>query len=1665
MKLSFDYYRNLEKIDFYLCNPDGRELYPLLAKNRRVALRYNDLSELTFVADDKYTDRDGKDHIHDYYDYIRTKRLVYATGIGWFRIKNVDEQDDGINKYKTVTAESLQATLNDKGFVSEERPYVFFNPADPYDSFYDSSVTGAVPSVLGQWNRQLGIKIDLSQGRDEPSVPYEDWTVTYISSSLIGLHRTFQENITFGYDWIANEVENAFEAVVHFDILNKAIHILTVAEVAANKAGVIYTFRNFMKNVNVTENADDVVTVLNCYGNNCDITMVNPTGTNYICDFSYYMDEVEHRWMSDALIAKLKQWQSACEESRPAYVSLVGQYRAACETRLQLDTDLQYASTYLTELKNASNNRSVLGTGKSQGTLCGVVRAEGVNIGEYSLDIDAEFESVAFNGSSIITAYANKPTYSPVFDEAGKIVPRAGRWSFEGKSITASADDIITANLSQDEGTKYWYFTDTNGANYCKLKGSSEVNKETLEVTHRCEGFDRYIAMLYPIVEEKTEIVNEGTEQEKKVTKKTTKYIDSVQSWIDIHESRVFGLNSNISATDTRMDGLLSTIKSISNRLNIISYFSDTPSLLRELECYWCEGEFENNNIAILNNTTYAEEIDLANELMAAGYNELSRVSQPRFSFSLDAIDATKNYEFRSQMQELELGRVITIEKAEGLWYYPVLLELSMSLDDTDDFAMTFANALRLDDWGYTYADLIKSAVSTSRQVGANWQNIVKYVKERDEIQSVIKAPLDLTLRAATANMTNQEFSIDSTGILGRKKVGEASSEFEAEQVRLINNVLIFTDDNWKTLKTALGKITIPDPTDSAKTITKYGLAGEVIVGELLIGNALQLHNEDSSIIIDENGIFVRRSPETEDPAKDIIFSVDKMGNLTLQGYATVKEMEDGFQETKATIKTLSDGNQATFEALTSFQRETNETIKGIDDEILSVKTSITEADARITAVTNAQESTAGLFTSFKTETQTAITSLNGDITGINGDIAGINGDIADINGEITVVKTSIAEADARITAVTNAQESTAGLFTNFKTDTETAIKNIDDEITNVKNAATSADARITAVTNAQGSTAEQFTSFKTETSEAIKGINNEITGVKSSVTEANAKITTITDKQNSLITLTANYKQYQGKVDDLETGLRETKSSVSDISLKANANESKISLLTSWVGTDANGNLVSSASEIKNRVTSTEASIEGIANWAGTDKNGSPVEGKSGISQKVNSVESQLETLTSWSDGAKTSIAAVEQKASENEASITQTATLAGDAMNYASYLGTQVNQHEAAIQSYALYAGRIAGVEAKASANEQSVTTLAGRADGFDAKVQTLENALGAQDSQISAIETKVNNSSAQIQEVAQWKTENATSIANTISYVDDNKSTIDSIATWKESTSASVAEIQQQVSQNSAAISQKASMSDLNGYAKTAELETKVSKSDNGQVVSMINASADVITLNSNRLIINSTGFTLDANGYITATGGNFSGTINGSVFRFGNTGYYIDGTVQDTLGCYVNLPGFSITGEQVSFTQQIYATSISLSIGAYFGRAYIQNTGTGAALQGTWTDSAGVAVTSARQFKTNIANLDERHSVLFDNLTPRSFQYIEGQSGRTHYGLIVDELREAMDAAGLTTEECAAYCLGDPSNPDGEGGIRYYELVALCIREIQRLKQELSAIKGA
>ena len=327
---SYDYYKQIESPNMYLCNPDRRFICALNGDNRHLVLRFNDLSELTFTVP-KLKDTET------YYNLIESKRLIFIEKIGWFQIVDVSETTEGDSSSKDVTAQSHQYSFKDRGFVTEERLYMFYNPNDPLDEKYDSSNALAIPSVVGQLYQQLGVKVLLNNADTEPTEDKGDWTIIHIDPILKFHSKSYGEmyvaaehidNVCRGfeakddlncYDFMINQVEKAFEVIFEFDILRHTIKVKTLDDIT-KPTNIYLAFDNLVTSLNIKESAEDIVTVMSCNGSDIDIRTVNPMGTNYIVNFNYYKKrksddgKIDYPWMSKELIAALDAWEVEFEK-------------------------------------------------------------------------------------------------------------------------------------------------------------------------------------------------------------------------------------------------------------------------------------------------------------------------------------------------------------------------------------------------------------------------------------------------------------------------------------------------------------------------------------------------------------------------------------------------------------------------------------------------------------------------------------------------------------------------------------------------------------------------------------------------------------------------------------------------------------------------------------------------------------------------------------------------------------------------------------------------------------------------------------------------------------------------------------------------------------------------------------------------------------------------------------------------------------------------------------------------------------------------------------------------------------------------------------------------------------------------------------------------------
>ena len=272
--------------------------------------------------------------------------------------------------------------------------------------------------------------------------------------------------------------------------------------------------------------------------------------------------------------------------------------------------------------------------------------------------------------------------------------------------------------------------------------------------------------------------------------------------------------------------------------------------------------------------------------------------------------------------------------------------------------------------------------------------------------------------------------------------------------------------------------------------------------------------------------------------------------------------------------------------------------------------------------------------------------------------------------------------------------------------------------------------------------------------------------------------------------------------------------------------------------------------------------------------------------------------------------------------------------------------------------------------------------------------------------------------------------------------------------------------------------------------ASLQLKLGRDENDQVVSMINASADQISLRGNRLIIDSNNFQLDGDGHVyiveslgfkaSAYGENMDiigldGKGNpllqnaridlDSVSDWYGDNIATENYVDDAITSIPDPPVKNITtyptGTHTGNIKKAirFLNVIGGSNGTYqiHGEVYTIETG------------------SDRRIKDHITDLPEELESAYLNLHPVKFRYKPGlkssDSSQYHYGFISQELEKALSDVGIRECDTSLYEYlpvdtdehVDLYVDDKLHHVNYRELHALHVQMIQKQQHEIESLK--
>lgn len=298
----------------------------------------------------------------------------------------------------------------------------------------------------------------------------------------------------------------------------------------------------------------------------------------------------------------------------------------------------------------------------------------------------------------------------------------------------------------------------------------------------------------------------------------------------------------------------------ISLSMELNNFFNDEQWI--RLSPFIKEDEFNGSDFVLTGYETEEERLDIYEELIAEADKELTKLSSPSLEFSMDMANILALPEFASLISQFQLGNFIRIELRPGVIKKARLLEANIDFSDLSNLDCSFGSLVTAKTEVDKHAELLSQAITAGKQVatsGGNWQKAVDTVsKIEDEIYTGLK---NTAIRIGQAS--GQAISWDETGMHFRKFKPNSTTEYEPEEMAIINNCLVATNDSWKTSKSAFGKYTVNGETKWG-AIAEY-ITSNVIEGKAIRGGSMEIGGTGGSFIVNEDGsVEIKSSNGTE---------------------------------------------------------------------------------------------------------------------------------------------------------------------------------------------------------------------------------------------------------------------------------------------------------------------------------------------------------------------------------------------------------------------------------------------------------------------------------------------------------------------------------------------------------------------------------------------------------------------------------------------------------------------------------------------------------------------------------------------------------------------------------------------------------------------------------
>ena len=717
------------------------------------------------------------------------------------------------------------------------------------------------------------------------------YKIKHVDASLCKLVRSFSIDDKSIYDFLTGDLADELNCLVWVDSYDRSISLYDLEnscpkcghraenETICSECGTTMTkgygeyFNvpvsndNLSDSISVTTKDDEVKNTFRIQGGddviNAAIRAVNPNGTEYINRFAAFQTED----MSEELVDKINAYQELYESKKKPYKEIMNGLYDTIDQILYLTSSMMPSPE--TDDTDANKELAKL-TADNLGMIAVQnLRVAGVTTVNNAVKSMADiYMSAGYKVEIASSTYSNQ-----VWNGKFKVT------SVDDEDDTATNSFDITLLITDDYET---FITQKIQKILDKQDMSDEEYDWTKYGLNRLSSFsDAYQSCIDVLID-----AGVGDPSHEFYSSIYLTYYNKkleVDKEIQVREAQIKEQEDKESEYEKQRD-------KIQAELNFENYLG--KDLYGEYCLYRREDTYQNDNY-ISDGLSNSEILAKAEELLEVAQKEIVKASELQVDLSTDVGNIWTIDEFKDVLSQWKCGNWIRVICDDDI-YKLRLLNYTIKDSDFSKISCDFSSVLKVSDG---ISD-IKSVLDSAKSMAGSYESVKHQAKQANKTTDTVHSWVDEGLNTtalAIKDSNNEEVTYDNHGLRCRQ-YDDVSDTYADEQLQIVHNTLAITDDNWKTVKTAIGKIHYEDPEHPGDMLSAYGVIGETIVGKLLLGEALGIYNDGGSLKFDKNGLSISNGTNSfvVNPNDETLISlsnnngkilwVDTKGGLHLRG-------------------------------------------------------------------------------------------------------------------------------------------------------------------------------------------------------------------------------------------------------------------------------------------------------------------------------------------------------------------------------------------------------------------------------------------------------------------------------------------------------------------------------------------------------------------------------------------------------------------------------------------------------------------------------------------------------------------------------------------------------------------------------------------------------------